>query len=181
MSSELERILEKLKEETSYEPTIEERREVFLKQASGPNKAFNIVEKEMVVDDEKKRLASFNVIWSENKETMLFFMILSVIVVVVGVISLKDYIIFAGIFSFILSAIVIFLAFYRYITQATTKSSIPSQLLDRIERMEVKIDYLMKEMKKGGIEKGIDPQFRDEIEEIKSVLKTLMGGIKKQL
>lgn len=179
MNDEFGKILEELKKETSYDSIIKEEKEP--KFSAGDeqntkfieNKSINNVDNSLIVEEEKKVISKFNIIWSENKETMLFFMIISVIVIVIGIISSSDYVIFVGVVSFILSAIIIFITFYRYILTVSIKTSIPSGLLDRIERMEGKISYLMKEREKG-VREYVGHDLRTELEEIKAVLKTLM-------
>lgn len=178
MKNDFEKILENLKKETSYSLDIKDLKEndSNLDDKSTVNN-FNY-ETKYRFEEEKRISSKFNVIWSENKETLLFFLIISAIVILIGLISSTDYIIFIGVFSFLLSCIIIFITFYRYILTVSTKVSLPSNIIERIERLETKINYLMKETKES--KNGVSYDVVSEINEIKAVLKRLVEVNKKK-
>ncbi len=175
MSDELEKILEKLKEETSsfddFSKNIIE---------DSKHQKDNSIKNEQLkrnlaayssVDIEKKVSSKFNVVWSENKETLIFFMIISVIVIFAGLISGFEYITFAGVVSFILSSVIMFITFYRYIIAVSSKVSLPDGFVERIYELENKVGYIMKKTASG----GVDNKIAEEISEIKSIIKVLMS------
>lgn len=176
MKNDFEKILENLKRETSYSIDINNTNE---KNNNFEDKKIQTIYEDKYKFDEEKKISSrFNVVWSENKETLLFFLIISVIVILIGLISSNDYLIFVGVFSFILSSVIIFITFYRYIITVSTKLSLPSNIIERIERLETKVNYIMKEIKesKGGVPYDV----ASEINEIKAVLKRLVEVNKKR-
>ncbi|MCX7641970.1 MAG: hypothetical protein N2Z20_04980 [Elusimicrobiales bacterium] len=178
MSEELEKILEELKKETLYDFGLEKNinlKDVEKKiELSDSKNIENYYSKQNIeFKDERKNLSTYNVAWSENKETLIFFMIVSVIVILIGLISSTDYIIFAGIFSFILSSVIIFITFYRYVLTVSVKASMPTGILERIEKIESKINYLMKEHQLIS-KQGFGSDLRDEINELKAIIKTLI-------
>lgn len=120
----------------------------------------------------------FNTVWSENKETLLFGMLASIIVIVIGLISSAEYITFAGVISFLLFAVITFITFYKYILVSVSKSQIPKDLIDRIEVLERKVQYFSS--KKGGsISDEKISEIEGKVEELKVIVKTLLQSINK--
>ncbi|MEW6013494.1 MAG: hypothetical protein AB1602_08865 [Elusimicrobiota bacterium] len=119
----------------------------------------------------------FNVIWSENKETLLFSLLASIIVIVVGLISSYEYLAVIGSVSFMLFSVLVFITFFRYVLVAYQKSKVPEDIINRINVIEKKIDYISK--KETGLGLGRSKDLENEVQEIKSVLKTVLGSLKK--
>ncbi|MGC9070079.1 MAG: hypothetical protein ACP5IO_02065 [Elusimicrobiales bacterium] len=173
MSDELKEIIDKLKEETSKD-FLKSKMFVDDKKVDSYQKdrATSLVKHSFDTDIVKKNLSRFNVVWSENKETLIFFMILSVIVIFAGLISGLEYITFAGVASFLLSAAIIFITFYRYVITASSKVLLPNDLVDRVNELENKVSYIMK---KNVSNSGDNERIIEELNEIKSVVKILMS------
>lgn len=121
----------------------------------------------------------FNIIWSENKETLLFSLLISVVVIIIGLISNYIYITFAGILSFLLFSILVFITFFNYVLVSKQKSQIPSDIISKINTIENKLDFLYK---KGGTtsfssnEKYLE--LEERVEELKNVVKTILENVR---
>lgn len=181
MKNDFESILENLKKETSYFSELDDIKEGNNTLEAKETKkvdSFLTQRDKYKIENDKNVSSKFNVVWSENKETLLFFLIVSLIVILVGILSSIDYVIFAGIFSFLLASVIIFITFYRYVISASAKTVYPSNILDRIERLETKMNYLMKELNDFKGETSYD--LVSEINEIKAVLKSIVEVNKKR-
>lgn len=121
--------------------------------------------------------SKFNVAWSENKETLLFSVLASIIVIIIGLISSYEYITVIGSVSFMLFSVLVFITFFRYVLIAYQKSKIPEDIINRISALEKKMEYLSQ--KETGLSSGRTKDMENEIREIKSVLKTVLSSFKK--
>lgn len=172
-----ENILDELKKETFKDGVILNEADNFEenKQNDTPVIDYNFSIKSKESDHYN---AKFNVIWSENKETLLFSLLSSIIVIITGIISSYEYIVFLGAVSFMLFSVLVFISFFRYILVAYHKSKIPEDVYSRISAVEKKVDFLSKKDSVSG--SGIkNKDLEEEVAEIKSVLKTLISSLKK--
>lgn len=120
----------------------------------------------------------FNVIWSENKETLLFSLLSSIIVIMAGLLSSYDYIVIVGVISFMLFSVLVFITFFRYVLISYQKSKIPDELLNRIITLEKRVEFISKEKDYSGGDIGRVKKIEDEVDEIKTLLRTLLSSIK---
>lgn len=121
----------------------------------------------------------FNMVWSENKEALLFGMLASVIVLLIGVFSEKEYVSMVGAVSFMLFSLVSFIAFFRY---ALTASSSPApDISQKIMELERKISSSGSYSPHGGISEEKAREMEGKIEEMRSVIKTLSRGAGKNI
>lgn len=118
----------------------------------------------------------FNVIWSENKETLLFSLLISVVVIIIGLISNYIYITFAGILSFLLFSVLVFITFFNYVLVSKQRSQLPSSIIDKISTIESKLDFLYK---KGGSFSSNEKysELEEKVEELKNIVRTIVGNI----
>jgi hypothetical protein len=119
----------------------------------------------------------FNIVWAENKETLLLSLLSSIIVIIIGLFSGYDYITIGGFFVFVLFSILIFFTFFRYVMVASSKSKIPDELLRKINLLEKKIEFLPKKDFKVSDDRIV--RMEEELNEIKLIVKTLVDSIKK--
>lgn len=137
------------------------------------------MKKDITYQDIKKEIPSstkpdnsrFNIIWSENKETLLFGMLVSLILVSIGTLSAREYIILTGTISFMLFSMLSFLAFFRYILVASKRDGSSAEILAKIDFLEKKIEYLSKGATNSDDRKYVE--LEDKIEELKVIVKTL--------
>ena len=125
-------------------------------------------------------LSKFNVVWAENKETLLFLLLSSIIVIIIGLLSGYDYIIIVGLFSFAIFSVLIFLTFFKYINAASSKVRIPEDFLRRVDTLERRVEFLSKkEMKSANSHGSRVEKLEEEVREMKLVVKSLIDSIKK--
>ncbi|GAB4029665.1 MAG: hypothetical protein Fur0012_04330 [Elusimicrobiota bacterium] len=121
----------------------------------------------------------FNMVWSENKEALLFGMLASVIVLLIGIFSEKEYVSMVGAVSFMLFSLVSFIAFFRY---ALTASSSPAlDISQKLLELERKVSSIGSYSPHGGISEEKAREMEGKIEEIRSVIKTLSRGAGKNI
>lgn len=121
----------------------------------------------------------FNIIWSENKETLLFSILISVVVIIIGLISNYMYITFAGILSFLLFSVLVFITFFNYVLVSKQKSQIPSDIVSKINTIESKLDFLYKKSGGGGFSLNEKySELEEKVEELKSIVKTILENIR---
>lgn len=173
-SEDLKSLLDRLKAETSYDS------QSFQEEAALPSQPQLSVKPTSQAQNQPQtvtRLAPFrpplketqvnsrfNVVWSENKEALLFCLLSSACVILVGVFAQREYVILAGVISFVLFSIVSFAAFFRYVTAASlNKPSLPyaSGGEPRVYSQPVAIS--------GEKERELE----GKIEELRSIVKTL--------
>ncbi|MEF3280997.1 MAG: hypothetical protein K6357_08555 [Elusimicrobiota bacterium] len=124
--------------------------------------------------------SKFNVIWSENKETLLFSLLSAIIVIILGLISGYEYVLFAGIIAFLLFSILVFMAFFKYITVSSSSAKIPDEISNRINMLESKLDFLSKKGKTGlgSVSGERISELENSVEELRTIVKTIVGQIK---
>ncbi|PIS47583.1 MAG: hypothetical protein COT17_02685 [Elusimicrobia bacterium CG08_land_8_20_14_0_20_51_18] len=177
-TDELRDLLEKLKGENTsaeYFPAFERlsAEHKFAGMALEGNEASAV--KNQFRKPEKNYNAGFNVIWSENKETLLFGLLISAIMAVLGILGGAEFLVLTGGVSFILFALLSFMAFFRYIALASNQEKIPADLAGRIGLVEKKIEVLSRSA--GGPATDFyderSAELEQKVEELKLIVKTL--------
>ncbi|MEW5950891.1 MAG: hypothetical protein AB1637_03275 [Elusimicrobiota bacterium] len=110
--------------------------------------------------------ARFNAVWSENKESLLFGLLASACVILIGIFSEKEYVILAGTVSFMLFSIVSFAAFFRYVIASSYKEPIK----DISQRSEIREKFYNQSLPMSS-EK--ERELEGKIEELRSIVKAL--------
>jgi len=175
--NDLKNKIEELKKEVPTDSDI--RYQDFLPRSFPINKKENIKDRIFIpnrnnlIENEKKFSPKFNIIWSENKETLLFGMLISVIVVILGIMVNTEYIIITGTISFILFSFISFLVFLRYITIISAQNKVPPDLRDRIDKVEDKIEALINN-KNIYLSDNRNEELNEKIEELKTIIRTLV-------
>lgn len=83
-----------------------------------------------------------NLVWSENKETMLFGVLASLIISLGGVLSGLEYLVLIGAVFFILFALVMFLALFGYYLSFRRRAVPDQALAARLEALTRKVETL---------------------------------------
>lgn len=176
MSEEFEKILQELKKEVSDNKTLDlnnSNKEDTLVKTNDINVAKTLSVNDISYDIDKKAKTRHNMIWDENKETLLFFIIISVIVILIGLVSGHEYITVIGSTAFLLSSTICFLSFYGYIRNISSKGLLTSNLDDRVSKLERKVNYIMQKKADSFV---VQDDIKSEIEEIKAILKTIINN-----
>jgi hypothetical protein len=83
-----------------------------------------------------------NVIWSENKETMLFGVLASLIAILGGILAGLDYVTLIGSVSFMLFSFMTVLALFGYYLNFRKKNSEEGVLGERVEQLSRRLEAL---------------------------------------
>ncbi len=83
-----------------------------------------------------------NVIWSENKETMLFGVLAALIAALGGVLAGIDYLVLIGSVVFMLFSFMMFLALFGYYLNFRRKGSSEGGLAERVDALSRKVEML---------------------------------------
>ncbi|MBU2531085.1 MAG: hypothetical protein KKD35_08635 [Elusimicrobia bacterium] len=119
-------------------------------------------------------------LWCENKELVLFSLLASAVLSIVGILSLVDYLTIVGAIGFLLSSIAIFLLMFNYAT--SVKKDAP---LD--DNIQMKIDELSRKIESTNLGDFSSSSFaptdekvqemEGKIEELRTIVKTLMQAV----
>ena len=83
-----------------------------------------------------------NVIWSENKETMLFGVLTALIAALGGILAGLDYLVWIGAVVFMLFSFIMFLALFGYYLNFRRKGPSETGLAERVDALSRKIEML---------------------------------------
>lgn len=122
--------------------------------------------------------SKFNVVWSENKETLLFAMLASIIVLLIGIFSEREYISMVGGVSFMLFSLVSFMAFFRYIMFASYAQRKDDDLIYKISELERKVSTMSNP---SSFDDRKVKELEDKVAELKAIVKTLSRGLGKNI
>jgi len=174
-NNKLDKILNDLKKEINFDISFEnkefnESNDISLKKTEPEIK-------DKVFINNFTSSSKFNIIWAENKETLLFSLLCSIMTIIIGLLSDYEYIIIGGFFTFILFSVLVFITFFKYVMLASSKARIPDDVLKRIDIIERKLEILSRKDIKSPDSKI--NEIEDEIREMKMVLKTIVDTIKR--
>lgn len=119
-------------------------------------------------------------LWSENKEIVLFSLLASAVLSIVGIISSVDYLTLVGAIGFLLASIVVFLLMFNY--AGTVKKDGPSN-----DGLEMRIEELSQKMESMNVGEYSSNSFspsdervqemEGKIEELRTIVKSLMKAV----
>lgn len=127
-----------------------------------------------------------NVIWSENKETMLFGMLASLIAILSGILAALDYVILIGAVSFMLFSFMMALALFGYYLNFRTKTSDGGGMMsERVDQLARRLEALSAKNLTGQQPgpAGARPQDRDleqKVDELRILVKALARAVEQQ-
>ena len=93
-------------------------------------------------DKRERGLDADNMLWNENKETVAFGLLASVVLSIIGVISSIDYLILVGAIGALLFIILIFLLMFSYSSSFRKSSPVDMNMRRKIEELSEKVDSL---------------------------------------
>jgi hypothetical protein len=121
-------------------------------------------------------------VWSENKETMLFGVLASIIMAFGGILAGLDYLVLAGTVFFMLFALVMFLALFGTYLNSRHRAAGPDPALNaRVEAMARKLEALGSRppspgpLVQGGPER--DRELEGKVEELRVLVKSLSRAV----
>ena len=127
-----------------------------------------------------------NVIWSENKETMLFGVLASLIAALGGILAGLDYLVWIGAVVFMLFSFMMFLALFGYYLNFRRKGPSDTGLAERVDALSRKVEMLSGRAVSGagasyqsqGQEKERELEHR--VEELRVLVKSLAKSVEQR-
>lgn len=125
-----------------------------------------------------------SLIWAENKETLIFGLLISVLASALGVIGGYPYLVLFGSVAFMLFAIASFLMLVGYYFNSRRRGATDFSATDKIERLRRKIEAL--EMRSPGGQSfssapaqdgARDKELERKIEELRAIVRTLSKAV----
>lgn len=125
-----------------------------------------------------------SLIWAENKETLIFGLLISVLASALGVIGGYPYLVLFGSVAFMLFAIASFLMLVGYYFNSRRRGATEFGVTEKIERLRRKIEAL--EMRSPGgqsfsvapVQEGArDKELERKIEELRAIVRTLSKAV----
>lgn len=127
-----------------------------------------------------------NLVWSENKESMLFGMLASLIAALGGILAGLDYLVLIGAVVFMLFSFMMLLALFGYYLNFRRRGSEGSGLAERVDALSRKVETLssMAASRGGGAYQPAAPEKERElehkVEELRVLVKTLSRAVDQQ-
>lgn len=122
-----------------------------------------------------------NVIWSENKEAMLFGVLASVIMAFGGILAGVEYLVLAGAVFFMLFALAMFLALFGFYLNMRRRSAPDSGLAARVDALSRKVEMLSTRAASPGplaaAGGGRDRELEGKVEELRVLVKSLSRAV----
>ena len=127
-----------------------------------------------------------NVIWSENKETMLFGVLASLIAALGGILAGLDYLVWIGAVVFMLFSFMMFLALFGYYLNFRRKGPSEAGLAERVDALSRKIEMLSGRAVSGGGAAYQSPgqererELEHRVEELRVLVKSLAKSVEQR-
>lgn len=122
-----------------------------------------------------------NLIWSENKEAMLFGVLASIIMAFGGILAGLDYLVMAGAGFFMLFSLVMFLALFGHYLSMRRRSPHDSGLAARVDALSRKVEMLSSRaasaVPAASSSGGGDRALEGKVEELRVLVKNLSRAI----
>lgn len=122
-----------------------------------------------------------NVVWSENKEAMLFGVLASVIMAFGGILAGLDYLVLAGAVFFMLFSLVMFLALFGFYLNLRRRAAPDSGLAARVDALSRKVETLSSRAASSGPLAAAggerDRELEGKVEELRVLVKSLSRAI----
>jgi 5-bromo-4-chloroindolyl phosphate hydrolysis protein len=123
-----------------------------------------------------------NLIWSENKEAMLFGVLASLVAILGGIMNGLDYVILIGAVSFMLFSFVMCLTLFGYYLNFKRKNSQEGLLSERVEQLSRKLEALSAKglhSPSQGLTpaQGKDRELEQKVDELRILVKSLARAV----
>lgn len=129
--------------------------------------------------------AGANLIWSENKETMLFGVLASLVAILGGILSGLDYVVLIGAVSFMLFSFIMCLTLFGYYLNFRRRNSEEGVLSERVDQLSRRLEALTAKGLTGQFQGGLPPRGKDKeleqkVEELRMLVKSLSKVVEQQ-
>ncbi len=127
-----------------------------------------------------------NVIWSENKETMLFGVLASLIAALGGILAGLDYLVWIGAVVFMLFSFMMFLALFGYYLNFRRRGPSETGLAERVDALSRKVEMLSGRAVSGGSASYQSPgqererELEHRVEELRVLVKSLAKSVEQR-
>lgn len=127
-----------------------------------------------------------NVIWSENKETMLFGVLAALIATLGGILAGLDYLVWIGAVVFMLFSFIMFLALFGYYLNFRRRGAPEAGLAERVDALSKKIEMLSGRAVSGGGAAYQAPgqdrerELEHRVEELRVLVKSLAKSVEQR-
>ncbi|HBE88619.1 MAG TPA: hypothetical protein DDW67_05700 [Elusimicrobia bacterium] len=124
-----------------------------------------------------------SLIWAENKETLIFGLLISVLASALGVIGSYPYLVLFGSVAFMLFAIASFLMLVGYYFNSRRRGAAESGSNEKIERLRRKIEALEMRPSSGpssspaSMDQAREKDLERKIEELRAIVRTLSKAV----
>ncbi|HCC47246.1 MAG TPA: hypothetical protein DEQ38_03890 [Elusimicrobia bacterium] len=123
-----------------------------------------------------------NPAWSENKETMLFGMLASLIASLGGILAGLDYLVLIGAVVFSLFSLVMFLALLRFSFSPRRRGVDTQGLAERVDALSKRVELLSARAVSGSVPHqagaaGHDRELEQKVEELRVLVKSLSKAV----
>jgi len=127
-------------------------------------------------------LEGANIIWSENKETMLFGMLASLIAILGGILAGLEHVILVGAVSFLLFALITALTLLGYYLNFRRGSPGDRSLAERVDQLARMVELLSAKNLSGQFYNPPGAQVKDreleqKVEELRTLVKSLAKAV----
>jgi predicted lipid-binding transport protein (Tim44 family) len=129
-----------------------------------------------------KAPGTYNTAWSENKETMLFGMLASLITALGGILAGLEYLVVAGAAIFSMFSLVMCLTLLRVMFVSTRRAPENSVLEERVDALSKRVETLSsRAVSGGGPAQGGSPardyELEQKVEELRVLIKSLAKAV----
>lgn len=129
--------------------------------------------------------AGANLIWSENKEAMLFGVLASLVAILGGILAGLDYVILVGAVSFMLFSFIMCLTLFGYYLNFRRKNSEEGRLGERVDQLSRRLEAMAMKgpagPSQGGLPaRGKDKELEQRVDELRTLVKSLARAVEKQ-
>lgn len=123
-----------------------------------------------------------NLVWSENKETMLFGVLASLIITLGGVLAGLEYLVLIGAAFFMLFSLLMFLALFGYYLNFRRKAAPGQDMAERLDALSRKVEALGARAPQAGPSLPSSGNERDrdlehKVEELRVLVKSLSRAV----
>ncbi|OGS08373.1 MAG: hypothetical protein A2270_02805 [Elusimicrobia bacterium RIFOXYA12_FULL_51_18] len=128
--------------------------------------------------------AGANIIWSENKETMLFGILASLVTIMCGILAGLDYIVLIGAVSFMLFSFITVLVLFSYCLNFKRKNSEEGLLGERVDQLSRRLEALtvkgVSSQPRSLPEASVkDKELEQKVEELRMLMKSLAKAVER--
>lgn len=129
--------------------------------------------------------AGANLIWSENKEAMLFGVLASLVAIFGGILAGLDYVTLIGAVSFLLFSFIMCLTLFGYYLSFRRRDSEEGRLGERVDQLSRRLEAMAMKGAAGPLPGGLpgrgkDAELEQKVDELRTLVKSLAKAVERQ-